>query len=119
MSGYSGYGNNQPKAGEPSFLYVARISEEERAQALAAAFDKAKAQAQGLAVAANATLGKLSSLSGGTSQANEDEYGYNRYAMQMMMAAATNTGNDENEATVGSPGLVTFQVMVNATFRLE
>jgi len=119
MSGYGGYGDNQPKPGEPSFVYVAKISEDERAKALAAAFDKAKTQAQGLAVAARAKLGKLSSLSGGASQSNDEAYGYNNYAMQMMMAQATNSGNDENEAMVASPGMVTFQVIVTATFRLE
>lgn len=119
MSGYGGYGNNQPKPGEPNFLYVARISEDERDKALAAAFDKAKDQAQRLAAAAHANLGKLSSLSGGTSQSNEGEYGYNPYAVQMMRAAAATSGSDEHEAMVASPGMITFQVIVNATFRLE
>jgi len=119
MSEYGGFGDSQAKPGEPSFVYVARISEGERAKALAAAFDKAKAQALGLAVAAGAKFGKLSSLSGGTSPSNESEYGNNYYAMQMLMAQGTNSGNDENEALAASPGLVTFQVMVNATFRLE
>lgn len=117
MSGYSSYGNGQPKPGEPSFFYVARISQEARAKALATAFDKAKAQAQGLAVAARAKLGKLSSLSGSSNQANDD-YGYN-YAMRMAMMGAADSGTDENEAMVASPGEVTFQVMVNATFELE
>ncbi len=118
MSDY-GYGNEQAKPGEPSFVYVAKISEEERATALAAAFEKAKAQAQRLAVAAGAKFGKLSSLSGGTSPSDEDSYGYNGYAMRMMMAQAATSSDDENEAITASPGLVTFQVMVNATFRLE
>ncbi|MDA1054310.1 MAG: SIMPL domain-containing protein [Planctomycetota bacterium] len=118
MSDYS-YGSEQAKPGEPSFVYVARISEDERAKALAAAFDKAKAQAQRLAVAARAKLGALSSVSGGTSQSNDDAYGYNGYAVQMMMAQAASSSDDENEAMTASPGMVTFQVMVNAAFRLE
>jgi hypothetical protein len=118
MSEYGGYGYPQAKPGEPSFVYVARISEDERAKALAAAFDKAKAQALGLAVAAGAKFGKLSSLSGGITPSNEGEYG-NSFAMQIMMAQGTSAGNDENEAQAASPGPVTFQVMVNATFRLE
>lgn len=98
---------------------VAAEDGDERAKALAAAFEKAKAQAQRLANTAGAKFGKLSSLDDGTSQSDDDPYGYDGYAMQMMMAQAATSSEDENEAITASPGLVTFQVMVNATFRLE
>jgi predicted secreted protein len=61
-------------------------------------------------------------LSGTTSQANVDNgYGANAYAMQMMMQQmrGSSDGPQEDEAIVAQPGMVTFHVMVNATFELK
>lgn len=119
MEQYS-YSENQPKPGTPAFAYVARITDAERQQALATAFEKAKTQAQQLAVAAKAKLGKLSSLSGTTSQANEDyNYAQRMFAMQYAMAQATAGEAGSEEALVPHPGAATFQVLVTATFQLE
>ncbi len=124
MSTQYGYDENQPKPGVPQFAYVARVSEQEREKALAEAFEKAKRQAEKLAAAAGAHLGNLSSINGTTSQANEaTNYGMgNAYAMQMLMAqqrASNDEQGNEDEGLVAQPGMVTFQVMVTATFALK
>ena len=120
------YGDQEERPGEPKFLYVGRISDEAREKALASAFAKAKSQALQLASAADAQLGKLSSLRGSAAQAELDsygEFGYSRSAMMRMMMAqqAGLAGGDEsnNEAIAPRPGMVSLQVMVQATFELK
>ncbi len=42
----------------------------------------------------------------------------NEYSM-MMMAQAASSGNSDDEAMVPQPGVVKFQVIVNAAFKLK
>src|SRR5262249_55512295 len=55
-------GGYEMKPGEPVFMYVSKISDEERAKALAEAFQKAKQEASALAKAAGVELGALQHL---------------------------------------------------------
>ncbi|MEX0725747.1 MAG: SIMPL domain-containing protein [Planctomycetaceae bacterium] len=119
MSDYVDYGDDQSKPGVPTFIYVARISEKEKAKALADAFEKAQAHAQELATAAQAKLGKLSSLNGSANQSSENLYADSNYAYQVMMAQSAASEHDPNEGKTVTPGTVTFRIFVNATFRLE
>jgi uncharacterized protein YggE len=112
-------GNEQgPPPGQPIFLYVARVSEEQRAQVMADAFKKAKANAAELAKAAGTELGALKQLQ---SQAAPDaeqyqmmQYGrYNPYLYQQ--AANPEPG----EAVAMQPGMVTVRVSVSASFAIK
>ena len=121
------YGSNdEPKPGEPIFIFVSRISDAEREKALAEAFQKAKAQAARLAKAAGAELGNLKSLSGGSSSANNyNSYGrYNQYAYQALQMARAEAGTDDDEsndaeALGAEPGPVKINISVMAAFDLK
>ena len=121
----SGYGEEETNPGEPQFFYVARLSEAACDQALAEAFARAQAHAARLAKAAGAQLGTLSSLSGWTDQLGYDSdayYGGRSLQMRMMFAQqAQQTGAKEptTEAIVSTPTMATFQVTVQANFRLK
>ena len=72
----------QAKPGEPRFLFVARLSPQDRQTALADAFAKAKLQAAELAKAAGAGLGPMTGLSetaGGMSGYAQSIARYNNY----------------------------------------
>jgi len=114
---------------EPQFLFLARITDQQRQKALAQAFAKARAQAARLAEAADAKLGPLVSLSGEGSGAidylNDVMYGYDPYGRQAYlrrMMAQQAAGSDEDAGKVAAgpdPGSLAFQFHVNAVFRLE
>jgi hypothetical protein len=124
MMGYSS--NNQPKPGEPVFMFVGRISDAERDKALAEAFQKAKVQAGRLAKAAGADLGSLRSITAhSTPSGGYDEYGnYNRHAYQALQMARSQSGGDDDasndsEALGVEPGPVKISVTVMAAFDLK
>ncbi|HEY2252529.1 MAG TPA: SIMPL domain-containing protein [Planctomycetaceae bacterium] len=119
-------GNETPKPGEPIFMFVSRIPEDEREKAIAAAFQKAKTQASKLAKAAGTELGALKSLSSTSRSGNANNYNqYNSRAWQAMQMAGLGQSDDDNEADGNStealgvePGPVKFHVTVMAAFDL-
>jgi uncharacterized protein YggE len=121
------YGSDdEPKPGEPIFIFVSRISDTERDKALAEAFQKAKVQAARLAKAAGAELGELKSLSGHSTSPNEyNSYGrYNQFAYQALQMARAQAGIDDDEgndteALGAEPGPVKINVTVTAAFDLK
>jgi uncharacterized protein YggE len=56
---------NETKPGEPRYFFIAELSAEERQKATAAAFEKARKNAERLATAAGLKLGKLQSIHSG------------------------------------------------------
>jgi Tfp pilus assembly protein PilV len=118
----------QTPPGEPRFVYVAKISEEDENKALADAFAQAKAQAVRLSRTAGAELGALSSISGNLATNIPDEdYAYaanamyqDRYQMAMqrqaMMMAAS---RGPREASGTEPGTLVHPINVMATFNLK
>ncbi len=109
----------------PMFLYVAKVSEEDRVKALAEAFQKAKADAQRIAQAAGIQLGPLAGLSAGDTGGFRGGSGYDDEPMpsgyqqtferfRSMMFQEPK----ENEAMASNPGHVTFSVVTRATFSL-
>jgi hypothetical protein len=122
---YGGYDGNEQKPGEPQFVYLAVISEKQKADALKAAFAKAKTQAETLAAAAGVVLGSLDQLHGtvGSSPANNYEsMGYPgnfRYQMAIAQQMSGETNEQENEASAPQPGPVKFQISVMANFQLK
>jgi uncharacterized protein YggE len=123
-----GYGSSdEAKPGEPSFLFVSGISDDEREKSLAAAFQKAKSRAARLAKAAGSQLGELKSLSAqNTPGAGLDDYSmYGGYsspayrAIQRAMTAAQLGTEDASEAIGAIPGTVTYTITVTASFDLK
>ncbi|HET6248366.1 MAG TPA: SIMPL domain-containing protein [Tepidisphaeraceae bacterium] len=114
--------NGAANPNDPTFLYVAKVSDEDRAAAMADAFKKAKAQATLLAKAADAQLGALQKVSGSASAQPASAENYQEVYMRLMMqqagAAAPAEDAAQDEATGTSPGPVALQVTVTATFDL-
>jgi len=114
--------------GEPHFLYVARITEEDREKAMADAFAKAKANAQQLAKTADIPLGRLLGISGGGSTSTDyDQSGlysggmdYERQNyIRQLVAGQQNQEDSKNETLGADPESLGFQFAVYATFALE
>jgi uncharacterized protein YggE len=122
-------GNQGPDPGEPLFTFVLQVGPEERAKLTAEAFQKAKTDADRLATAAGAKLGKLTSLHGNSQGADMSDayssYGGNPYAYQYvqqqaaLLAAAGGAEGTEGEAVGMSPTKVKLTVLVQAEFALE
>jgi uncharacterized protein YggE len=126
--GYSPYDDgSQQKPGEPMFYFVSRISEDERDQALADAFQKAKTDAARLAKSAGAKLGRLRSVQDTNYGVGMDEdyydgsYNYNSRAYRAMQFVRNqqSRGDEKLEAIGAEPGQVKFAVNVTAAFDLE
>jgi len=118
-----------PSPGEPQFTFVLKVAPDDQAKLTADAFQKAKADAERLATAAGAKIGKLTSLQSTTQSADTsgsyDNYGGNPYYYQMMqrrqmqMAAGGGDGETGDEAVGMTAGKVKMTVVVNAYFGLE
>jgi uncharacterized protein YggE len=119
--------DNEPKPGEPVFMFISRISDADREKALAEAFQKAKTQATRVAKAAGAELGSLKSLTASSSSAGGyNQYGnYNQHAYRAIQLARQAQGidedgsDDETEAMGVEPGPVKITVTVMASFDLK
>jgi uncharacterized protein YggE len=118
-------GEEQPKRGEPVFLFVSKVPEAERSKALTEAFEKARREAARLARAAGAELGPLYRLEGqGQQNGGQDAAAsVNPYMYAyMQQARAGQQGSAEGQAdemTGVLPGKVTLRVTVTATFTLK
>ena len=108
----------QSKPGEPSFVFVTKISDEDQAKALADAFGKARTHAERLAKAAGQSLGKLRTLAGSTGpgESENQEYQYMRYMATMMAQGFGGVRGESTEAVGPQPGKVQYHVMVSASF---
>ncbi|MGD0517896.1 MAG: SIMPL domain-containing protein [Thermoguttaceae bacterium] len=118
-------GEQQTPAGQPYFMFIAKLSKEDREKLLSEAFAKAKSQAADLAKAADVELGPLTGLSGQCAgQRNFGDEEYNPYnnssSIRRMLAQQTAEGTDETryEAMSNDPASVSFHGMVQAYFRL-
>jgi hypothetical protein len=116
---------NQPKPGQPMFIYVAKVSDEDRAKVLSAAFAKARSEAEQLAAAANAKIGSLTGLQSHAIANESRNYGYNyaQYQMQQYMFAelspnGESAGGGPVEAIGTQPGEVSLGYNVIASFEL-
>jgi hypothetical protein len=109
----------------PVFLYVSKVSPEDRAKLTADAFAKAREDAARLAKAAGAQLGPIRQL---TSTAAEDaDQAYSgqmdpfAYARAMYGGVQPHPAGDTDaaEATATHPGKVTYRVTVSASFSIQ
>jgi hypothetical protein len=117
------YGQQGPAPGEPAFLFVARISPDDRSKAMADAFNKAKANAHELAKAAGAHLGGLKQMSGqasvDTSQYQQMvQYRYMQYG-QIHEGYGASPDGEQGEAIGMQPGSVIMRVAVSASFGIK
>lgn len=116
--------DNEPKPGEPTFVYARKISNEVRAKLLSEAYAKAKVDAARLASAAGKELGELRTLNenaGPASDDSEDPYLQRQYyrAMQGARMGRSETADGPLEAVGVRPGMVAYRVTVGATFALK
>jgi hypothetical protein len=114
----------EKKPGEPVFLYVRSITDQELADARADAFATAKQAAAQLAHAAGATLGPLRALNDHSAGPNLNSYNElyslmpsTYYAMQQYSQRPGRS--DKTEAVGPLPGKVTYSIAVSASFALE
>jgi uncharacterized protein YggE len=109
--------------GEPVFMFVAKLSDADRAKAMAQAFADAKTDATHLAKAAAAGLGPLRQLTGTATAVTEDETDADNFMMNYVYAAMQRqrpAGSGEPTEAVGSqPGNVSYRVTVSASFALN
>lgn len=127
----SGYGEEEIEYGAPHFVYVARISEEDRQKAAAEAFQHARSQAEQLAKAAGVGLGPLVGLSGqdfGSTEFAGEDYGvYSGFAyeqrqyVEAMMGrlGETRRRDARDEVTSPNPSKLSFMFSVNALFGMQ
>jgi len=119
--------DDTPKRGEPVFLYVSKVSDDEKAKALAQAFRKAKRDAAVLAQAAGAELAALHHLENDVSQNSgiDDDGPFETYAYRMnrflmgRVHTDASTAEQAAEAIGLKPGKVVYRTIVSASFELK
>jgi hypothetical protein len=118
-------GDEQQNAGQPTFVYVAKLTEEEREKALATAFQRAKIQAERTAKIAGLKLGPLVSLQireEGHADLDDVSGSYGEYGMRRLLARLQmrqrleNLDQKELEAVGNDPDSLMFRFMVMAKF---
>jgi len=118
--------SDEPKPGEPVFSFASPISDDDYEQALADAFQKAKANAARIAKATGGELGKLEFVHGDDTNSMENGgYSY-RYdspsyqAYQMLQSFQSRSNTEEKREAIGvQPGEVAYSVTVSAGFGLK
>jgi len=116
---YDPYGPPQAVPNGVQFLFVARISPEQRKAALAKAFAKAKAQAEEMAGAAGRDLGPLASLNGQFHRGGATGYCVPVYPSSTgPMYDGSDLSPDADESAASDSRSIVFQAQVHATFRL-
>jgi hypothetical protein len=117
-----------PKFGEPVFLYVAKLTDEEQAKALAEAFGKAKVGAGRLAAAAGTSLGPLRQITnanpfggpiGMPEEWSDYDFSSNRLLSRLLQRSAAGGSGNSDEAVGMSPGTVSMRIMVQASFAIK
>ena len=126
---FGGGDPNEPKRGEPIFLYVSKVSEDERAKALTQAFEKAKIEAHRLARAAGAALGPIHHIEDAaatypgieeSTQFNEGRAMYYQMMQQGGVVSSTLRNAEQGGEAIGlQPGKVSYRVTLTAQFVLK
>jgi uncharacterized protein YggE len=105
------------KPGEPQFIYVFPVSDDEAAKVTADALGKAKAQATLLATAVGAKLGAVEQLSASSMVGRENPYEQNFDEIAQAMSPTPEEG--VREAMGSQPGAVRYTATVSAKFKLQ
>ncbi|MGD9646312.1 MAG: SIMPL domain-containing protein [Pirellulales bacterium] len=118
---------SEQQAGEAVFVYVAKIPQDVRREAIAKAFDKAKATAADLAQAAGAAIGDLRELRcveqvgptvGGLSGMGGMYYDSMAYRLAQQAAGMFNMA-EQTEAVGAEPDGVRYGITIDAKFGLK
>ncbi|WP_439624533.1 SIMPL domain-containing protein [Gemmata sp.] len=116
-------GDEGEARGEPMFLYVSKVTDEERAKAQAGAFARAKRDAEHLARAAGMELGTLHRLTNGFQPGGEFDDPFGRrgfYNPATMLSRPLDGANDDVSEAVGfQPGKVSLRLGLVAEFTLK
>ena len=115
-------GEQAAAPGEPVFLFVSKVSAEDRDKALASAFAKARESASQLAKAAGSQIGNLRQLTVTSAPAyNEYASNWQRYqaAFGMIQESYGGGAGEMNEVVGPTPEGMSFKVMVTAAFTLK
>jgi hypothetical protein len=114
------------KRGEPTFLYVSKVSEEDQTKALAEAFQKAKRAAGRVARAAGVELGAMHHVDDVTAtmpeegaSVNEGIFSIYTQLLQQGRQAPKADRPHSGEATGLQPGKVTYRVAIAAAFTFK
>jgi uncharacterized protein YggE len=106
--------------GEPSYVFVTKVSEADRDKALADAFGRARKEAERLAKAAGLQLGALKLLSSATGAELSDRFNnYAGFAYRQAMAARGGMANSDSEAVSDQPGKVSYRARVQVAYSVK
>lgn len=117
--------DSQGSVAEPTFLYIGKVPEAERAAAKTEAFQKAKKDAADIAKAAGAELAGLRGLScvvsSPTAAADGTDQGFMKALMQQMSASTALAAAEAptDEASASSPIPVSLQITITASFDVK
>ena len=111
--------DEEPKRGEPRFVYLSKISATERDQALAEAFRRAKGEAGRLALAAGAELGPLQNLGNPAAGLGIDARMLELSYRGRDREPDSDLVDPNREAAGLQPTRVLFRVAVTASFALK
>jgi uncharacterized protein YggE len=114
----------EPKRGEPTFQFVARIPAADRDKAAAEAFQRARKEAARLANAAGAGLGGLARLNGGPPGPDPDGINYEQMRQYMAYGGGQQSfgrplDDGSYEAVSDRPGRVTMRLVLTVEFQLS
>jgi uncharacterized protein YggE len=117
-------GDGQVNPHDPIFVYVSKISDEDREKARAGAFKKAHDDAERLARAAGAQLGQILLLGSNAAPTTvNDRYSEMYYGafqqQQAMMGRMGSEADDTAEAVGTQPGKVGYRMTVYASFAIK
>jgi hypothetical protein len=107
----------QTKPDEPKFIFVHKLTDEERAKLLTQAFADAQAQAKRLATAAGMQVGAVSHLSTSPADTGDTENPYQALIDAQLGASSPKPADDE--ALGDQPNNVSYSVTLVATFKLQ
>jgi hypothetical protein len=118
-------GENGPAAGEPQFVYVAVVSDEQASQAMSEAFGRARKQADRIAKAIGGEIGALRRVDHSNVAGPEgmDMENYNYYAARMygmgMARRIEAVAPKANEVVSQDPNRATYRVSIACGFDLK
>ena len=123
------YDQSAPQPDQVQFVFVARLSDEDRRKGMADAFVRAKTNAAELAAAAGVKLGPLVALSGhsgGQSGVGENEYGgydgsqgpFANFRRFLAEQGGDDADAKPDEAMSAEPATIRFTCLVSASFGL-
>jgi uncharacterized protein YggE len=111
-------GADAGKSDQPQFVFVHKLTEDDRAKLLGEAFANAQAQAKRLAIAAGRQSGGVMRISGNQTDMENPQNAYIQAIMDAQTGQATPTSSDD-EVVGDAPGTVRYNVSVGVTFLLQ